>query len=285
MAQDAITRDVQRLRDLALHRRRGRGRQRQHGRAAQRAAGVAQRTEGGPEVVAPLRDAVRLVDDEQPDALFLQQPERAQVGQALGRREHDAHGAARQQRLVLEAAVGVQRRVQLHGRHAALRQRVALILHQRDQRRDDDGERVAQHGRQLVAQRLAGPGGHDGQRAAAGQHARDDLGLARAQFAQAEHAPQHAAQPDRRDRFARRQFLGHGLGRRPGRVLARAVQRKGCAHVAALRRQPSTPVTWFSTSGAQPMPMWLACTSMSRASGQRRACVQASHATTPSRRL
>ena len=72
---------------------------------------------------------------------------------------------------------GVEGGVQECGAHAQLAQRVDLVLHQRDQRRDDDADAIAQQRRNLVAQRLAAAGGHQHQRVAAAHHVLDHLGL------------------------------------------------------------------------------------------------------------
>ena len=56
-------------------------------------------------------------------------------------------------------------------------ERVDLILHERDQRRDDDRDAVQQERRQLVAEALARARGEDRERAAARQQGLDHLGL------------------------------------------------------------------------------------------------------------
>ena len=73
----------------------------------------------------------------------------------------------------------IQRRVEERRAHAELAQRLHLVLHQRDQRRDHDRRALAQQRRQLVAQRLAAAGGHEHQRVAAAGDVRDDLAPAR----------------------------------------------------------------------------------------------------------
>jgi hypothetical protein len=57
-------------------------------------------------------------------------------------------------------------------------QRVDLVLHQRDQRRDHDPDAVADQRRDLVAQRLAAAGRHQHQRVATADDVADDLLLA-----------------------------------------------------------------------------------------------------------
>jgi hypothetical protein len=63
------------------------------------------------------------------------------------------------------------------GAHAGFLQRRHLVLHQGDQRRDDDGGARPQQGRDLVAQRLAAARGHQHQGVAAGRDVLDDLRL------------------------------------------------------------------------------------------------------------
>jgi len=59
-------------------------------------------------------------------------------------------------------------------RHTQLPQRRDLIMHERDQRRDDDARTRPQQRRKLVAQRLAAAGRHQHQRVAACGDMRDD---------------------------------------------------------------------------------------------------------------
>ena len=119
-----------------------------------------------PEVVAPLRDAMGLVDRQQRDLGALEQLERVGLGQPLGRDVDEAKLAARdpvEDLPVLDEIVG---RVQARGRDAVAAELRHLVAHQRDQRRHHDGEAVAQQRRQLVAQRLAAARRHDRQHVA-----------------------------------------------------------------------------------------------------------------------
>src|SRR5262249_15194986 len=52
-----------------------------------------------------------------------------------------------------------------------------LVLHQRDQRGDDQGQPLQHHRRQLVAEALAGAGGHHHDDVAPGEHGVHHLGL------------------------------------------------------------------------------------------------------------
>ena len=117
------------------------------------AGGVGEGEVVGTEVVAPLRDAVRLVDDEQADVGLRDCAQEARRGEALGRDvEHPAVAAhAREHGLDVERP-GALRVDQLHRSRRELAQRLDLIVHQRDQRGDDEREVVADQRRQLVAQ-------------------------------------------------------------------------------------------------------------------------------------
>ena len=75
------------------------------------------------------------------------------------------------------------RAVQLRRRDAARGQAVDLVLHQRDQRRDDDGDAVVQERRHLVAERFAAAGRQDYERVAPLQHRGHGLFLQRTEHA------------------------------------------------------------------------------------------------------
>ncbi len=153
------------------------------------------------EVMAPLRDAVRLVDREQRDR-DLVEPGQETVGQKPLRRQVEKielarFGLAANPALLLGRQAGVQ-----EGRaQAELAQRHHLILHERDQRADDDRRAGPEQGGNLVAQRLAAAGGHDDQRVAAGDHTAHDRLLLAPEGAEAEDVVQErsrVARPARR---------------------------------------------------------------------------------------
>ena len=101
-----------------------------------------------------------------------------------------------------------QGRVQERRVHAGFLERADLVLHQRDQRADDDGDALfapmARDRRHLVAQALAAAGGHQHQRVATADHVVDDLGLRAAERAVAEDFVQ--------DDVGGRGGRGHGQG-------------------------------------------------------------------------
>ena len=77
-----------------------------------------------------------------------------------------------------------ERAVEPHGRDADPGEAIHLVLHQGDERRDDDRQAVADDGRRLVAERLAAAGRHDDERIAAGEHRMHRLVLQRPQRAE-----------------------------------------------------------------------------------------------------
>ena len=136
---------------------------------AEPARGVGEPEVVGPEVVAPLRDAVRLVDDEEPDLRLPDPLEEAGRGEALGRDVEQPRAPGRPRgrapRRFAAASCCALTSATLPGRDAL--QRLDLVLHQRDERRDDEREVRAHERGQLVAERLARAGGHDDEHVAA----------------------------------------------------------------------------------------------------------------------
>ena len=129
--------EVQPLGDVAAGRIVGGRRQRQQRRFRKALLEDAERLVVAAEIVAPLRDAMRLVDREQRDPAAPQQIEAMRHRQPLRRHvqqiELAAHYRAFDRGRLACRQSGIQR-----GRpHAGLAQRVDLVLHQRDQRRHD----------------------------------------------------------------------------------------------------------------------------------------------------
>ena len=138
------------------------------------------------EIVAPLRDAMRLVDGEERRTRLRQKIEAARRHQPLGRDVDEIEIAGAHRPLDVRRFAGIEARIEIGRAHADLAQRIDLVLHQRDQRRDHDAEARPQQRRDLIAQRLAAAGRHQHQRIAARRHMRDDLGLLAAEFGIAE---------------------------------------------------------------------------------------------------
>jgi hypothetical protein len=180
---------------------------------AQRAHGLAERHERGPEIVPPLRDAMRFVHDEERDLGLLERREEFRVREALGRGEDDL-GLALLHVLDRFAFLrGAQGAVDRLGFDADLLELVGLVLHQRDERRDHHRGAVEMHGGKLVAERLAGARRHDRQHVAPRENAFDHVALARAQRFEAKLVPQGAAKRALhgcRDRQPRRAAVQEG---------------------------------------------------------------------------
>ena len=122
---------------------------------------------------------MRLVDRKQLDACTLEEFERVAFEETFRRHIDETQFAASdplEDRPVLRRIV---RGVQARRRDAVGAQLRHLVAHQRDQRRHDDGEPVAEERRKLITKRLAAAGRHDGQHIPAVENGRDNLGLAR----------------------------------------------------------------------------------------------------------
>lgn len=148
--------------DVGLDARRGGGGQGHHRRVGKLGAQGAQAGVVGAEVVAPLADAVGLVDNKAAQVA---------LGVEAAQDLHEAAGAADALWCHVEQLAALDVRVQqikdlllLVGRlrarqvlcaDAVLRQRRHLVLNQRNQRRDDNRHARLAHSRQLVAKALA----------------------------------------------------------------------------------------------------------------------------------
>ena len=143
--------------------------------------------------MAPLADAMGLVDGDQGDGMAgqplqhgaLHQPLGGQIEQIELARLHPAPDG----RALVEARIGVQ----AGGGHARLFQPCHLVGHQGDQRRDDQSHARAHHGRDLVADAFAPAGGQHGQGVAPGQHLANHLRLQAAKVGVAEGVAQNLA--------------------------------------------------------------------------------------------
>ena len=131
-----------------------------------------------PEVVSPLADAVRFVDGHERTAQIGEeaaeageaQPLRGDVDQLVVAPGHQAHAPAH-----LAAVHGGG---EIRRGHAAGAERLHLIVHQRDQGRDDEGRAVEQRGGKLIDEALAAAGGGHEEESAGGEQRVDGLALA-----------------------------------------------------------------------------------------------------------
>ena len=187
----------------------------------------------GPEVVPPLGHAVRLVDGEQGDGAAVQQLDGLPHAQPLGRQVEQVELAGEVGVLDLAPLERLLRRVEEPGAHAERGQRVDLVLHEGDQRRDDDAGALPDQRGHLVAERLAAAGGHEHERVAAADDGVDDLGLLAAEGVVPPDAVQHLGRRGQRGLGVERPaatsrgMSGRGGGRAAGR--ADAARRSGGA--------------------------------------------------------
>ena len=122
------------------------------------------------EVVAPLADAVRLVDRHEVHAAASQHREEAVAAlpcQPLRRHVQQAEPPLAQPGDDGRLTVGGERAVVAGGSDTVADERVHLILHQRDQWGDHDRQSLTEERRRLETERLSGAGRHHDQRVAA----------------------------------------------------------------------------------------------------------------------
>ena len=103
-----------------------------------------------------------------------------------------------------------QRAVVAGRRHAVADERVDLVLHQRDERRDDQREAVADERRRLEAQRLAAARRQHEQRVAAGEDGVHRFALQRPERGVAPVAAGERTEGFRQTRGSCKLYLGHG---------------------------------------------------------------------------
>ncbi len=179
--------------DVGHHGRRGGRRERQHALGPELARPRSQLEVVRPEVVPPLGDAVRLVDREQRDRRLGQLGEEALVVEPLGCDVEELQAAGAEAVGDVACLGLLDARIEPRCIDALEHERVDLILHQRDQRRDDDGDAVEHQGGELIAEALPGSGGEHRERGAAGEERLDDALLARSEGAEAEPGLEHLA--------------------------------------------------------------------------------------------
>ena len=146
-----------------------------------------------PEIVAPLADAVRLVDGDQRQWPPLQPLQGGAGHQPLGGQIENVQrpGLDLPPGLVPLGLVDVG--IQPGGGDPRLLQRLHLVAHQRDQRRDHQPEPGPEHRRDLVADALAAAGRQHRQRVTPGQRLGNHLTLKPTEIGMAEHTAQDIA--------------------------------------------------------------------------------------------
>ena len=113
--------------------------------------------------MAPFADAVGLVDGDKGDCEILDGRQESRVRQALRRNVQDLELAAFDAPPDLFLRPKAERVVEESRMQAQLNELPHLVAHERDQGRDHDGGAAECDGGDLVDQRFARTGGHDGQ--------------------------------------------------------------------------------------------------------------------------
>jgi len=144
-----------------------------------------------PEVVAPLADAMGLVDGEEADPDACEQSEKSVADKTLGRHIEEIEIALRQRDADVPGFLRRQRGVERRRPDARLPERLHLVAHQGDEGRDDDARAFAAERRDLVAERLARARRQQHHGVAAPDEVPDDLFLLAAEGRQAEDLLQH----------------------------------------------------------------------------------------------
>ena len=192
-------------RDVRSHLGRGGGGER-GGRHAQLGAEPGKPPVVGPEIMAPLADAVRLVDDQAGRSDAAQRVAECAAAESLRRDVQQAQASGRQLGFHVRALVGHEARVQRGRRDTACAEPVDLVLHQRDERGDHDRRALEQQRGELEAERLPCPRRHDGHEVAALEDRECRLELAWPEGAQSEALVKHLL-----ERAARGIGKSHGV--------------------------------------------------------------------------
>ena len=176
----------QALDDIPARRRVGSRRHRDRLGTSQGLGDFAQAQVLGAEIVAPLRDAMGLVDREQIDREPAQHFQRVVARQALGRDIEQTQRAIFQRAEDSLTFDRFGRRIQRRRGDAELPELGDLVAHQGDQRRDDQRQAFARQRRKLEAERFAAAGRHDREHVLAPEHRAQNFLLAGAKAGKAE---------------------------------------------------------------------------------------------------
>ena len=143
------------------------------------------------EVVTPLADAVRLVHNEQADRARQETVEEVAVLEALRGEIQNLTFAPLNLLMELARLAGRQVGVHCQRIHADGIQLVELVLHESDERADDERQPGHQDRRKLIDERLSAAGRHDHDGIAATQHSLHRLPLTLLEIAMSEPVGEH----------------------------------------------------------------------------------------------
>src|ERR1043166_5462019 len=172
--------------DIAPHFRRGRGGERRNLGAAQCFEDLIEPEIIGPEIVTPHRKAMGLINGEERDRALSQRFEKRPAPKAFRRNIDQLKFAPGQRSNALALFLRAERTVdQCRGNAAAL-ERIHLVLHQRDQGRDNDRGPLDQKRGQLITKRFAAARRHHNQRIGAARDGADHFLLGVEEFPETE---------------------------------------------------------------------------------------------------
>ncbi len=184
--------------DIRLHRRSSRRRQRQHRHRTRTVAQprqiLPQHPVVGPEVMPPLRNAVRFVNCNQRGLALRQHLWKPRHPQSLRRNEQKVQRPLQIVEARLSRHSPIQPRVNPRHTQPKRRKFRHLVFHQRNQRRNHQRRSAQRNRRQLVAERLARPGRHHQQQIAPVNRSATHLLLVRAKPRKPKHRPQQFSQ-------------------------------------------------------------------------------------------
>ena len=144
----------------------------------------------GAEVVTPLRNTVRLVDGDERRRALGKHLRKTWYAKPLGRDKQEVEVAGKILNAGLARDATVETRVNAGNAAIQCRKLRVLILHESDQRRDDEGRSTQRDGRQLIAQRLPCPCRHDQQQVSSGNRGSANSLLVRAELRESKHRVQ-----------------------------------------------------------------------------------------------
>ena len=179
-------RDVEGLADVCRDGGRGGGGEGQNGPDAEIAGHMGKAEVFRAEVVPPLGDAVRFIDGHHRDFELLEPLDEVFIHEPLGGDVEQLQRAVPHVVKDLHGLRCTQRGIEPGGGDATSLQRLHLILHQSDERRDDERDAVHEQRRKLVAEGFTRTGGKKGQRTPPGEQRLHHLLLAGAESRMAE---------------------------------------------------------------------------------------------------
>ena len=199
--------ELQLTHDVRAHVASGGGGERNGWRRAQALAYVADAKIARAEIVPPLADAMRLIHREQRHTNRAQALRGGAHVEALGRDVEQLHLAPFRSRESARHLRARERGVDERGRQVACGERIDLVLHQRDERRDHDGEPGKHQRGHLEAQGFSAASGQNDQRVALLQHRLDGALLSGAEVRVAEARAQELSRVADREGHAHRRTL------------------------------------------------------------------------------